>query len=84
MPELACLICLLIGFIQISDVKSIIEAKQGKDVYPAAQQMLIHKGKVLNNASTIEENQVTENSSVVIMLSKVHHILVVCAKQYSP
>ncbi|KAL1812584.1 ubiquitin receptor RAD23d-like isoform X2 [Daucus carota subsp. sativus] len=54
----------------ISDVKSIIEAKQGKDVYPAAQQMLIHKGKVLNNASTIEENQVTENSSVVIMLSK--------------
>lgn len=56
-----------------------IEAKQGKDVYPAAQQMLVHKGKVLKDATTLEENEVAENNFIVIMLSKVHHILVKCA-----
>lgn len=44
---------------------------QGVDVYPAVQQMLIHQGKVLKDESTLEENQVAENSFVVIMLSKV-------------
>lgn len=48
-----------------------IEKSQGKDVYPSAQQMLIHQGKVLKDATTLEENSVTENSFLVIMLSKV-------------
>lgn len=52
-------------------MKKNIEAVQGVDVYPAAQQMLIHQGKVLKDDTTLEENQVAENSFVVIMLSKV-------------
>ena len=52
-------------------MKRNIEAAQGADVYPAAQQMLIHQGKVLKDATTLEENKVAENGFVVIMLSKV-------------
>ena len=52
-------------------MKRDIEAAQGADVYPAAQQMLIHQGKVLKDATTLEENKVAENGFVVIMLSKV-------------
>lgn len=52
-------------------MKKSIEVAQGADVYPAAQQMLIHQGKVLKDATTLEENKVAENSFVVIMLSKV-------------
>ncbi|KAL8245807.1 hypothetical protein R6Q59_007023, partial [Mikania micrantha] len=44
------------------------------DVYPAAQQMLIHQGKVLKHGTTMEENKVFENSFIVIMLSKVPRI----------
>lgn len=58
--------------LQISDVKKNIESVQGVDVYPAAQQMLIHQGKVLKDGSTLEENKVAENSFLVIMLSKVN------------
>ncbi|GAB2216813.1 hypothetical protein Droror1_Dr00024593 [Drosera rotundifolia] len=54
----------------VADVKLNIEKVQGADVYPAAQQMLIYQGKVLKDASTLEENKVAENSFVVIMLSK--------------
>ncbi|KAI3825211.1 hypothetical protein L1987_06689 [Smallanthus sonchifolius] len=54
----------------VADVKSNIETVQGSDVYPAAQQMLIHQGKVLKDATTLEENKVSENSFIVIMLSK--------------
>nr|KYP59476.1 Putative DNA repair protein RAD23-4 [Cajanus cajan] len=54
----------------VADVKKNIEAVQGVDVYPAAQQMLIHQGKVLKDATTLEENKVAENNFVVIMLSK--------------
>ncbi|KAL3510807.1 hypothetical protein ACH5RR_030208 [Cinchona calisaya] len=54
----------------VADVKKIIETIQGSDVYPAAQQMLIHQGKVLKDGTTLEENKVVENSFVVIMLSK--------------
>ncbi|PON41988.1 UV excision repair protein Rad [Parasponia andersonii] len=54
----------------VSDVKKNIETVQGSDVYPAAQQMLIHQGKVLKDGTTLEENQVAENSFVVIMLTK--------------
>lgn len=56
---------------QVADVKKNIETVQGSDVYPAAQQMLIHQGKVLKDATTLEENKVAENSFLVIMLSKV-------------
>ncbi|KAK7357804.1 hypothetical protein VNO80_17100 [Phaseolus coccineus] len=54
----------------VSEVKKSIETVQGADVYPAAQQMLIHQGKVLKDATTLEENKVAENSFIVIMLSK--------------
>ncbi|CAK8574098.1 unnamed protein product [Lathyrus sativus] len=54
----------------ISEVKKNIETVQGVDVYPAAQQMLIHQGKVLKDDTTLEENKVAENSFLVIMLSK--------------
>ncbi|KAE9615632.1 putative UV excision repair protein Rad23 [Lupinus albus] len=54
----------------VGDVKRNIEAAQGADVYPAALQMLIHQGRVLTDDTTLEENKVSENSFVVIMLSK--------------
>lgn len=56
---------------QVADVKKNIESVQGPDVYPAGQQMLIHQGKVLKDGTTLEENKVSENSFIVIMLSKV-------------
>ncbi|CAA2974456.1 ubiquitin receptor RAD23c-like isoform X1 [Olea europaea subsp. europaea] len=54
----------------VKDVKKTIETAQGSGVYPAAQQMLIHQGKVLKDGTTLEENKVAENSFVVIMLTK--------------
>ncbi|TYJ00039.1 hypothetical protein E1A91_A13G059700v1 [Gossypium mustelinum] len=54
----------------VADVKKNIETVQGADVYPAAQQMLIFKGKVLKDDTTLAENSVTENSFIVIMLTK--------------
>lgn len=61
--------------LQIADVKLQIEKSQGQDVYPSAQQMLIHQGKVLKDSMTLEENNVTENSFLVIMLTKVRDSL---------
>ncbi|KAL8052850.1 hypothetical protein ABFX02_05G031900 [Erythranthe guttata] len=54
----------------IADVKKTVENTQGADVYPATQQLLIHQGKVLKDATTLEENKVAENSFVVVMLTK--------------
>ncbi|KAK9105693.1 hypothetical protein Scep_022537 [Stephania cephalantha] len=54
----------------VSDVKKNIETVQGSAVYPAAQQMLIHQGKVLKDNTTLDENKVAENSFLVIMLTK--------------
>ncbi|KAL7101752.1 hypothetical protein ACP275_08G074100 [Erythranthe tilingii] len=54
----------------VADVKKNVETVQGSDVYPAAQQMLIHQGKVLKDETTLEENNVAEKSFVVVMLSK--------------
>ncbi|XP_057508756.1 ubiquitin receptor RAD23c-like isoform X1 [Actinidia eriantha] len=54
----------------VADVKQNIESVKGADVYPAPQLMLIHQGKVLKDGTTLEENKVAENSSVVIMLTK--------------
>ncbi|KAK4490583.1 hypothetical protein RD792_001267 [Penstemon davidsonii] len=54
----------------VSNVKKNIETVQGSEIYPAAQQMLIHQGKVLKDETTLEENKVAEKSFIVIMLSK--------------
>ncbi|TMW90785.1 hypothetical protein EJD97_015208 [Solanum chilense] len=54
----------------VADVKKNIETVQGSDVYPAAQQMLIHQGKVLKDGTTLEENKVAESNFIVIMLTK--------------
>ncbi|KAH6803697.1 Rad23 UV excision repair protein family [Perilla frutescens var. frutescens] len=54
----------------VADVKKNIETVQGADVYPAAQQMLIHQGKVLKDETTLGQNTVAEGSFIVIMLSK--------------
>ncbi|KAL3844870.1 hypothetical protein ACJIZ3_002273 [Penstemon smallii] len=54
----------------VSNVKKNIETVQGSEIYPAAQQMLIHQGKVLKDETTLEENQVAEKSFIVIMLTK--------------
>ncbi|KAE8681301.1 Ubiquitin receptor RAD23c [Hibiscus syriacus] len=54
----------------VGDVKKKIETVQGAELYPAAQQMLIHKGKVLKDETTLSENSVAENSFIVIMLAK--------------
>ncbi|XP_072962428.1 ubiquitin receptor RAD23b-like [Typha angustifolia] len=51
-------------------VKKNIEDVQGKDSYPWGQQLLIHSGKVLKDESTLEENNVSENGFLVVMLSK--------------
>lgn len=56
-------------------MKKNIETVQGADVYPAAQQMLIHQGKVLKDSTTLEENKVAENSFIVIMLTKVTKLI---------
>ncbi|KAI3763639.1 hypothetical protein L2E82_13632 [Cichorium intybus] len=53
----------------VADVKKNIEIVQGPDVYPSARQILIHQGKVLKDDTTMEENEVSDNSSIVIMLS---------------
>lgn len=55
-------------------VKKRIEDAQGKDTFPFAQQLLIYKGKVLKDDTTMEENSVTENSFLVVMLTKVCYL----------
>uniref|UniRef100_R7W5B8 Ubiquitin receptor RAD23 n=1 Tax=Aegilops tauschii TaxID=37682 RepID=R7W5B8_AEGTA len=55
---------------QIMAVKKNIEEIQGKDSYPWGQQLLIHNGKVLKDESTLDENQVSEDGFLVVMLSK--------------
>ncbi|XP_050228497.1 ubiquitin receptor RAD23c isoform X2 [Mercurialis annua] len=54
----------------VEDVKKNVEKIQGRDVYPAEQQMLIYQGKVLKDNTTLEENKVAENTFIVVMLSK--------------
>ncbi|KAI4385929.1 hypothetical protein MLD38_003914 [Melastoma candidum] len=54
----------------VSAVKQTIESSQGAGLYPASQQMLIYQGKVLKDNTTLEENNVADNSFVVIMLTK--------------
>ncbi|XP_020586963.1 ubiquitin receptor RAD23d-like isoform X2 [Phalaenopsis equestris] len=54
----------------VADVKNNIENSQGKTVYPADQQMLIYQGKVLNDETTLAENNITEKCFIVVMLRK--------------
>ncbi|XP_039808408.1 ubiquitin receptor RAD23b-like isoform X2 [Panicum virgatum] len=54
----------------IMAVKKNIEEKQGKDSYPWGQQLLIFNGQVLKDESTLEENKVSEDGFLVVMLSK--------------
>ncbi|XP_062223910.1 ubiquitin receptor RAD23b-like isoform X1 [Phragmites australis] len=54
----------------IMAVKKNIEEIQGKDSYPWGQQLLIHDGKVLKDESTLDENKVSEDGFLVVMLSK--------------
>ncbi|XP_020266789.1 ubiquitin receptor RAD23b-like [Asparagus officinalis] len=51
-------------------VKRNIEAIQGRGNYPWEKQLLIHSGKVLKDETTLEENQVSEDGFLVVMLSK--------------
>ncbi|KAJ4950900.1 hypothetical protein NE237_027732 [Protea cynaroides] len=54
----------------IMAVKKNIEDIQGKDSYPCGQQLLIHNGKVLKDETTLEDNKVSEDGFLVVMLSK--------------
>ncbi|XP_037470295.1 ubiquitin receptor RAD23b-like [Triticum dicoccoides] len=54
----------------IMAVKKNIEEIQGKDSYPRGHQLLIHNGKLLNNESTLDENQVSEDGFLVLIKSK--------------
>ncbi|CAN6246947.1 unnamed protein product [Urochloa humidicola] len=51
----------------IMSVKKNIEDKLGKDSHPWGQLMLIFGGKILKDESTLEENNVNEASSLVVM-----------------
>lgn len=53
-------------------MKKNIESSQGKNLYPAEQQMLIYQGKVLTDDTTISDNNVEEGKFIVIMLKKVY------------
>ncbi|KAE8791431.1 putative DNA repair protein RAD23-1 [Hordeum vulgare] len=54
----------------IMAVKKKIEEVQGKDSYPWGQQLLIQNGKILKDESTLDENQVSEDGFLVVILSK--------------
>ncbi|XP_024012495.1 ubiquitin receptor RAD23c isoform X2 [Eutrema salsugineum] len=54
----------------VADVKKKIETVMGVSEYPAAQQMLIHKGKVLKDETTMEANNVADKSCIAITKSK--------------
>ncbi|MCO5612066.1 hypothetical protein L7F22_066328 [Adiantum nelumboides] len=51
-------------------VKVRIEELLGKDVFPSSKQLLIHKGTMLKDDTTMEQNKVEENSFLVVMLRK--------------
>ncbi|KAJ0243611.1 Ubiquitin receptor RAD23 [Hirschfeldia incana] len=55
---------------QVADVKKIIETVLGATTYPSAEQVLIHKGTVLKDESTVEANNVSEKSIIGVMKRK--------------
>ena len=54
----------------VLNVKKQIEQFKGSGTYPSEQQLLIYKGKVLNDENTIKEINVVEDSFLVVMLYK--------------
>lgn len=56
---------------QVTAVKKQIEESQGKESFPCSQQLLIHQGKVLKDDTSMEDNKVSENGFLVVMLTKV-------------
>ncbi|RLN89178.1 hypothetical protein BBJ28_00012673 [Nothophytophthora sp. Chile5] len=65
-PYLTFLRCLS-GLVKVADVKQKIEGLQG---FAAAQQKLIHAGKVLKDDSTLATYSVKENDFLVVMVTK--------------
>jgi UV excision repair protein RAD23 len=57
--------------LQVTAVKKQIEESQGKESFPCSQQLLIHQGKVLKDDTSMEDNTVSENGFLVVMLTKV-------------
>lgn len=55
-------------------MKRNIESAQGKNLYPADEQMLIYQEKILNDNTTMRDNNVTEDKFIVIMLKKVQFL----------
>ncbi|KAJ7532769.1 hypothetical protein O6H91_13G019600 [Diphasiastrum complanatum] len=51
-------------------VKKQIEDIQGREAFPCTQQLLIYQGKVLKDETTMDENKVSENGFLVVMLTK--------------
>jgi UV excision repair protein RAD23 len=56
--------------LQVTAVKKQIEESQGKESFPCSQQLLIHQGKVLKDDTSMEDNTVSENGFLVVMLTK--------------
>jgi UV excision repair protein RAD23 len=54
----------------VTAVKKQIEESQGKESFPCSQQLLIHQGKVLKDDTSMEDNTVSENGFLVVMLTK--------------
>ncbi|BDA44782.1 Ubiquitin receptor RAD23b [Coccomyxa sp. Obi] len=54
---------------KIEDVKRKIEEKQGPD-FPAANQVVIYQGKVLKDETSLEENNITHENFVVVMIQR--------------
>lgn len=52
---------------QVGDVKKNIETVMGVTAYPAAEQVLIHKGKVLKDETTLAANNVSEKSVIGVI-----------------
>nr|VDD19389.1 unnamed protein product [Brassica rapa] len=54
----------------VGDVKKNIETVMGVTAYPAAEQVLIHKGKVLKDETTLAANNVSEKSVIGVIKKK--------------
>ncbi|EIE21558.1 UV excision repair protein Rad23 [Coccomyxa subellipsoidea C-169] len=54
---------------KIENVKQKIEGVQGAD-FPAANQVIIYQGKVLKDDTTLEENKITHENFVVVMIQR--------------
>nr|GEW61670.1 ubiquitin receptor RAD23d-like [Tanacetum cinerariifolium] len=63
--------CLISGLDEGFLCQKNIKRVQGPTVYPAARKVLLHHGNVLKEKTILEENNITENSLIVILLRKV-------------